>query len=100
MEPKNCPTCGDAVTPRIIYIWHVTCDNCYDGAPDAGPQLQGFSDRMSDALASWNEQVEEYEAEAVDEAAADLASEADRDALDRECDRQEEAGIDRWRGLE
>lgn len=100
MEPKNCPDCGRAVTPHTVYIWHVTCASCYDGAPDAGPQLHGFSDRMSEAIEDWNRQVEEYEAEAADRAAADSAMERRERLESLEYDRQEERGIDRWRGLE
>lgn len=98
---KNCPSCGEAPSIDKSYAWHVTCGSCYDGATDACRQQHGCDlDSRDAAVESWNDQVEEYESEVADEAAADAASEAHHNACDREYDRQEEAGIDRWRGLE
>lgn len=99
MEPKDCPVCGEPVTPHKLYIWHVSCGRCYDGAPDAGPQLFGFAPTPAGAIGSWNAEVAEFIAERAEDAARS-AAESDRNARDREYDRQEEAGIDRWRGLE
>lgn len=97
MEPKNCPSCGKPPSVDKSYAWHVTCRGCYDGAPDAGRQQHGCDlDSRDAAVKSWNEQVEDVEWER----AGDEESERDRVARDREYDRQEEAGIDRWRGLE
>jgi hypothetical protein len=100
MDPKNCPMCGEPVTPHVIYIWHVSCGGCYDGAPDAGPQLHAFSTRESEAIEDWNEQVAEYEEELAEQKAADEAVAREDLARELEYDRKEERGLDRWRGLE
>lgn len=64
-KPKQCPVCKSepSVDPGYYRYWYVTCDNCYDGAPDAGVQLLGSSHKSKDdAIERWNEQVEDYEA--------------------------------------
>lgn len=69
--PVDCPMCGKGVEVEKLYFWWVTCDGCYDGAPDAGPQLAGWGRTRSGAVDDWNEQVADYESDR-DDARLDL----------------------------
>jgi hypothetical protein len=46
------------------------CADCYDGAPDAGPQPWGHAGKQENtktaAVRDWNEQVEELRAESAE----------------------------------
>ena len=56
---KKCPDCGDAHIEVNYVGWSVLCD-CYDGAPDAGPQLISTSIvSIREAVDNWNELIEE-----------------------------------------
>lgn len=58
--PVDCPVCGDRPDVQLGYAYSVACANCYDGAPDAGPQLIGSAMRREDAIVAWNEAVQEF----------------------------------------
>lgn len=60
MTVANCPVCGSEGKVSKLYAWSVTCDNCYDGAPDSGPQLIGHALTRDAAVSEWNEAVAEY----------------------------------------
>lgn len=49
-------TDGPANMRFVVY-----CDNCVDGAPDAGPQLQCYGRTEAEALAAWNEEAAEWD---------------------------------------
>ncbi len=57
--PFPCPHCGERPTAERNFGWSVCCTNCYDGAPDAGPQLMGVGLKASAAVFAWNEQIAE-----------------------------------------
>jgi len=57
LEPLPCPRCGRAVEPYDCGVYSVACSNCYDGAPDAGPQLYGTGRTAAAAVNDWNERV-------------------------------------------
>ena len=57
---RNCPICEKAPTVRGGAYKLVCCDECYDGAPDSGPQMLGTSSRsLDEAVKDWNNQVED-----------------------------------------
>ncbi len=62
----QCPHCGEA--PRVSVetrfrsdIAEVICLDCYDGAPDAGPQRRAIamSGRVESAIQCWNDDVQD-----------------------------------------
>jgi len=74
--PLDCPHCGDSVEIESFgWGYSVVCHNCYDGAPDAGPQLHSHSYYRSDAVVFWNDSVHEYTEAGADENAATLVPE-------------------------
>jgi len=87
-EAKPCPKCGEAVEPHKLYIWHVSCADCYDGAPDAGVQLHGFAETEAGAVARWNERVDDWEAERLEALARIEAEKEDEYAYWREINRR------------
>lgn len=55
-----CPKCGRVPEYESCGLgWNVTCTGCYDGAEDAGPQFAGSGQTLAQAVAHWNECVEE-----------------------------------------
>lgn len=62
-EPLPCPKkeCGRTVKPKHDgWHWYVTCEHCYDGAPDAKGVLEGSAPRLIDAIDDWNLRVTEW----------------------------------------
>lgn len=60
---RPCPMCGKTDTVRVspaYYGYNAYCDNCYDGAPDAGPQLDGWGIKPESAILDWNDVVQEW----------------------------------------
>ena len=37
--------------------WLIYCPECYDGAPDAGPQMLASGATLTEATLEWNEKV-------------------------------------------
>lgn len=59
---KRCPRCG--AIPRVggfPSYYNVVCDDCYDGAPDAGPVEIGSGIGRDAAISDWNDQVDDFE---------------------------------------
>lgn len=50
IKPRPCPSCGDA---PLVDKFQVTCENCYDGAPDSGTRHLWIVDK--NAVERWNE---------------------------------------------
>ena len=57
---SNCPRCGSVPEEDHSYTIAVYCPDCYDGAPDAGPQLLAFGFQWQDVVDDWNDQAEEF----------------------------------------
>lgn len=55
-----CPMCGGAPTVEVSHAFYVACPNCYDGAPDAGPQLIGVARTKAKAIEAWNDAVSDW----------------------------------------
>ena len=55
-----CPRCGGAPSFEIN-SWGVViaCSDCYDGAPDAGPQMSVSAESLALAVERWNELSDE-----------------------------------------
>lgn len=70
--PRPCPICDrsdylrvDCVCPPIPVRdmdFVAYCENCYDGAPDAGPQLTGSGATEERAIADWHESADDWTA--------------------------------------
>lgn len=59
LKPKPCPQCKCVYVEANYIGFSVICD-CYDGAPDAGPQLISTSlVDATEAIENWNELIEE-----------------------------------------
>lgn len=61
--PKPCPRCGTAPTLSRLSPWTVTCDNCYDGAPDGSRSEIGVGFTPNQAIEDWNEIVDDLKDE-------------------------------------
>src|SRR5688500_10087478 len=58
VRPLRCPRCGEAPRVGKLYAWYVSCDRCYDGAPDSTTRNElGCGDTEAQAIAQWNERV-------------------------------------------
>lgn len=57
----ECSDCGHrfpvekATYPTKGAMYEAICLNCYDGAPDSGPQRRGFGDTPEEAAQDWSE---------------------------------------------
>lgn len=58
-ELKACRCGGHASIDDQFYGFVITCNRCYDGAPDAGPQMIVSGTCEPDAIDAWNDAVEE-----------------------------------------
>ena len=65
MTPLPCWRCNRTPSIEGCYGWTVACDNCFDGAPDAGPVRNeiGWGVSEEKAVEHWNEVMLDREAE-------------------------------------
>jgi hypothetical protein len=59
-EMERCPVCNDPVSIDRYVGFTAICRNCYDGAPDAGPQLIAYGTTYEEVTDEWNEAVADY----------------------------------------
>lgn len=66
MKQEHCPICNDPDV-CVVDVGHVkearfiaTCNNCYDGAPDADYPI-GYGETEEAAIEHWREVVSEWE---------------------------------------
>jgi hypothetical protein len=57
-----CPRCGGDPAFEINSCGvTISCSDCYDGAPDAGPQMSVSAETLALAVDRWNEMVDEQD---------------------------------------
>jgi hypothetical protein len=68
-EPLPCPDCGTASIVQLARVlrrdpspssgWVAVLCDCYDGAPDAGPQRIVTERSQDEAVEAWNDQIQD-----------------------------------------